>query len=204
MRTIEEQHENLLIVATGSIHVALLPVYLQLIQQRVRVALRVVMTADAARFLPPRTVADFANVEVYSELHDRLPEGHAVHVGLPLWADRILVLPGTANSIAKAANGVTDDAASLCVQGFGGPRHVAPAMSQTLWNSPATKRNVATLTDDGWLIITPRACEAMGTGHPGEGLSPTPRRVIEHLTKAMSHTMIVAPGRSKSSPGLSI
>lgn len=200
MTPIEEHHERLLIVATGSIHVALLPAYLQLMQQRVKAVLRVVMTAEAASFLPARTVADFANVEVYSELHDRLPEGHAVHVGLPLWADRLLVLPGTANAIAKAANGITDDTASLCIQGFCGPRHIAPAMSQTLWNSPATKRNVATLTDDGWTIVGPQTCEAVGTRSPGEGVSPTPRLVLDHLTTAMSQISTVASKTASAMP----
>jgi phosphopantothenoylcysteine synthetase/decarboxylase len=185
---LDNPEERLLLVATGSVHVALLPLYLQVFERHLRCAVRVVMTEAASQFLPVRTVQDFTGAETFTHLREMTGDGHSAHVGLPKWATRLLVLPCTANSLSKAAQGVADDLASLCVQGFEGPKHLAPAMSQSLWRSPAIMRNASVLRQDGWDVIEPRSCVALGTRDPGEGLSPTPRLVLTRLAEAMRTT----------------
>ena len=62
-------------------------------------------------------------------------------------ADLLLIAPATANTIAKLAHGLANDALS-CVALALNPQAkilIAPAMNGKMWLHPATRQNVATL-----------------------------------------------------------
>ena len=83
----------------------------------------------------------------------------------------------TANIIAKIANGVADDFLSSTYLACTAPVLIAPAMNTTMWEHPATQRNLERLRADGVHFIAPDAGE-MACGTIGPGRLSEPERIV--------------------------
>ena len=115
---------------------------------------RVVLTRSATRFIGATTFAGLTGKPAVVDLWDPAYPGE-VHVELSQWADAVLVAPATANLLARAAQGLADDAALATLSCAKGPVFFAPAMHERMWLHPATQRNVAQLKADGAHFIGP-------------------------------------------------
>lgn len=125
-------------------------------------------------------------------------EGRAEHVELARIADLIIVVPATANSLARLAAGFADDMVSLTVLASDAPVVVAPAMHSNMWLSPATQANVKTLRERGVHVIDPTS-GALGSGDSGVGRLPAPEeiaRVALNVLEARSRASSALAGRT--------
>ncbi|QYO66656.1 bifunctional phosphopantothenoylcysteine decarboxylase/phosphopantothenate--cysteine ligase CoaBC [Leptolyngbya sp. 7M] len=90
------------------------------------------------------------------------------HINFSQDIDLLLIVPATANIIAKFANGVADDFLSSTYLASTAPVMIAPAMNTTMWEQPATQRNIQRLKADGVHFVEPvageLACKTVGTG----------------------------------------
>src|SRR5262249_2175752 len=112
---------------------------------------RVVMTADAQRFITPLAFKTLSRQPVVTDLYDEEEGWKPTHIKLADEAGMLLIAPATANIIAKLAHGLADDALS-CVALALNPRAcllIAPAMNGKMWLHPATQANVAMLKSRG-------------------------------------------------------
>ncbi|SVC61314.1 uncharacterized protein METZ01_LOCUS314168, partial [marine metagenome] len=110
----------------------------------------VVLTRDAQQFVKPLPFQTLTKRRVITSLYDEEESGVA-HVQAADRADLLLVAPATANTLAKLALGLADDALG-CVALALRPEAqllVAPAMNGKMWRHAATEANVATLTERG-------------------------------------------------------
>jgi phosphopantothenoylcysteine decarboxylase/phosphopantothenate--cysteine ligase len=112
---------------------------------------RVAATAGALRFIGPATLEGLTG---QPPLTDLWAEGRAMdHIHLTRWADYAVLCPAGANTLAKIAAGLADDAPSALALAW--PRdkafHIFPAMNTEMLNSPATQHNLAVLTERFWL-----------------------------------------------------
>lgn len=118
---------------------------------------RVVMTADALRFITPLAFKTLSRHPVVTDLYDEEEGWKPTHIELADEADLLLIAPATANNLAKLAAGVADDALT-CIALALNPRAktlIAPAMNGKMWLHPATQRNVVTLQERGVQFIGP-------------------------------------------------
>lgn len=166
-------------------HVSLLPAYVQVLRSRLPIELTIVLSATAHRFVSDEALCALTGRPTHGPLDDVGSSGAPRHVEIGEWADLVLVLPASANTIAKLAGGFASDLGSAVVLAASCPIAVAPAMRQTMWESAAVKRNVAQLKEDGVDILQPRPCPAAGALDPAsgaeEGLSSTPALVLKYL-----------------------
>lgn len=133
----------------------------------------VVLTEGGARFVSALTFQALSGNRVWMSLWDGQGEGGMAHIGLGRGADAILVAPATADVLARLAQGHADDLLSTLCLACDCPLLVAPAMNRQMWESPATRRNVATLKGDGVTILGPAGGEqACGETGPGRMLEP--------------------------------
>ena len=102
---------------------------------------RVAMTEDAQRFVGATTFEALSHHEVVTSLYG-MRESSVPHVDLADFADAIVVVPATANVIAKMRAGIADDAASTTLVAAHCPVLVAPAMNVHMWKNAATQENV--------------------------------------------------------------
>ncbi len=126
-----------------------------LTKQKCRV--RVVMTADAQRFITPLPFKVLTRQPVVTDLYDEVEAWQPAHIRLADEADLLLIAPATANVMAKLAHGLADDALT-CVALALNPKAkilIAPAMNGKMWLHPATQQNAATLKARGAEFIGP-------------------------------------------------
>jgi phosphopantothenoylcysteine synthetase/decarboxylase len=146
----------------------------------------VVMTADAQRFIAPLPFKTLSRHPVLTDLYDEEEGWKPAHIKLADEADLLLVAPATANTIAKMAHGLANDALT-CIALALNPNAkvlVAPAMNGKMWLHPATQKNVAELRGRGVEFIGPEE-GLLSCGYEGLGrlwpVEKVAQRVFELL-----------------------
>ena len=128
----------------------------------------VAMTKHATEFVQPLTFG--ALTEKYVLTDDYAPGNPdpIAHINFSQNIDLLLIVPATANIIAKFANGIADDFLTSTYLAATAPVLIAPAMNTTMWEHAATQRNIALLKQDGVYFVAPisgeLACKTVGTG----------------------------------------
>jgi phosphopantothenoylcysteine decarboxylase/phosphopantothenate--cysteine ligase len=129
---------------------------------------RVVMTEGATHFVTPTTFQALSGQPVRVSLWDEAGEAAMGHIELAKWAERVLVAPASADTLARLAHGFADDLLSTVVLATAAPVYVAPAMNQQMWANLAVQANVGTLRVRGVGILGPadgdQACGDIGSG----------------------------------------
>lgn len=131
---------------------------------------RVVLTADAQRFVTALPFKTLSRGPVVTDLYDEAEGWQPSHIELADAADLLLIAPATANFIAKLAHGLADDALSCVALALNPSARVlvAPAMNGKMWLHAATQANVVTLQRRGVEFIGPEA-GLLACGYEGIG-----------------------------------
>jgi len=109
----------------------------------------VAMTRHATEFVQPLTFRALTDRHVIVDDYDPANPDPIAHINFSQNIDLLLIVPATANIIAKFANGVADDFLSSTYLATTAPVMIAPAMNTTMWEQPATQRNIEQLRADG-------------------------------------------------------
>ena len=129
---------------------------------------RVVMTEGATHFVTPTTFQALSGQPVRVSLWDEAGEAAMGHIELAKWAERVLIAPASADTIARLAHGFADDLLATVVLATAAPVYIAPAMNQQMWANLAVQANVGTLRVRGVGILGPadgdQACGDIGSG----------------------------------------
>ncbi|TCV92675.1 phosphopantothenoylcysteine decarboxylase/phosphopantothenate--cysteine ligase [Luteibacter rhizovicinus] len=132
------------------------------------VEVRVVMTEGATHFITPTTMQALSGQPVRVSLWDEAGEAAMGHIELARWAERFIVAPASADTIARLAHGFANDLLTTVALATAAPVFVAPAMNQQMWAHAAVQANVATLRQRGVTILGPadgdQACGDIGSG----------------------------------------
>jgi phosphopantothenoylcysteine decarboxylase/phosphopantothenate--cysteine ligase len=145
--------------------------------QKAGCEVRVAMTHRACEFIQPLTFRALSGSHVIVD--DYAPDNPdpIAHITFSQTVDLLIVAPATANVIAKFSNGIADDFLTSTYLACTAPVLVAPAMNTTMWEHPATQRNLQQLRADGVHIMEPDAGE-MACGTIGPGRLSDPERIV--------------------------
>ena len=124
----------------------------------------VILTAAATHFITPLTFQSVTGRSAYTDADLWGNEAHVLHVGLAHSADLLVIAPATANTLAKLAQGTSDDLLSLTALAATCPLLLAPAMDGGMFSHPATQANLRLLVERGARIVGPEE------GHLASGL----------------------------------
>ncbi|MCX7661996.1 MAG: hypothetical protein N2Z79_04870 [Candidatus Omnitrophica bacterium] len=129
----------------------------------------VIMTKEAQELIRPLLFQNLSQNKVYTDLFS-LPEAWEIqHVSLAEKADLILVLPATANIIAKVASGLCDDLLSCVILATKAEVLFCPAMNENMYKNKITQENIKKLKKIGYKFVEPikgrLACGKIGFGH---------------------------------------
>jgi phosphopantothenoylcysteine decarboxylase / phosphopantothenate---cysteine ligase len=131
-----------------------------------------VLTDNGGQFVTPLSLQALSESKVYTELFSLTDESEMGHIQLSRSADLLVVVPATANILAKMAAGLADDLASTVLLATDKPVLVAPAMNVRMWLHPATQANLSTITGRGVQVVQPTegpmACNEFGFGRLAE------------------------------------
>jgi phosphopantothenoylcysteine decarboxylase/phosphopantothenate--cysteine ligase len=146
----------------------------------------VVMTAEAERFVTPLTFASLTARPVYTSLWD-LPE-RIPHIRLVREAQVALVVPATANLIAKLAAGIADDLLTAALLAARIPRILAPAMNEAMYEDPATQANISALRARGYEFVDPER-GFLAERELGVGRLASEARILQALDRALTRRL---------------
>ena len=136
------------------------------------VGVRPVLTAGGAHFVTAMSLQALAEAPVQTDLWSLDDESRMGHIQLSRAADLVVVVPASADILARMAGGLADDLATTVLLATDKPVLVAPAMNVRMWTHPATVANMATLRERGVHVVGPEAgamaCNEYGTGRLAE------------------------------------
>ena len=144
----------------------------------------VVLTASAQKFVAPMSFQGVTGRPVLTDLFSE--EGGALHIRLGREADVVCIAPGTADFLARAAQGRADDLLGTTLLATRAPVVICPAMNDRMFAHPQVQANLAHVRDRiGYLVAGPAdGALAVGEGE-GPGRMLEPADIVEHIGRAL-------------------
>ncbi len=176
--------KRILLIIGGGIAAFKVPELIRLLRGQ-GAAVTPVLTAAGAQFVTPLTVSTLAGEAAHADLFDLTHEAEIGHIQLSRAADLVVVVPATADLMAKMAAGLANDLASTLLLATDKRVLIAPAMNVRMWNHPATQRNIATLRADGVLFAGPTEGD-MACGEFGPGRMVEPAMIVVAIGQALA------------------
>jgi len=145
---------------------------LRLLQDH-EIRVQVIMTQAAQEFVRPLTFAALSGEKVITGMFDSGDaepniESAVEHIAVAQAIDALVVVPATADIIAKFAQGIANDFLTTLFLATTAPVVIAPAMNVNMWNHPATRGNIEVLRKRGVQVVEPDsgylACGMLGPG----------------------------------------
>ena len=177
------KHKNIILGVCGSIAAYKSAILVRLLV-KAGANVKVILTADAANFITPLTLATLSKNPVYTQYFDPETGVWSNHVELGLWADLVLIAPASANTIAKMASGLCDNLLTAVYLSAKCPVYFAPAMDLDMWKHESTTHNVELLKSYGNKMISPGSGE-LASGLYGAGRMAEPDEIIDHLLSSL-------------------
>ena len=146
----------------------------------------VIMTRNATEFITPLTFESLTHTKCVTDTFDRNHPWEVEHIALADKADVLVIAPATANCIAKLAHGIADDMLTTTVLACTCPKIIAPAMNTKMLENPATQRNLKTLEEDGYIIVTP-GDGYLACGTVGKGRMEEPANILEEILHVIAY-----------------
>lgn len=135
-------------------------------------SVRCVLTKGGAQFVTPLSLSALSEDKVYTDLFSLTDEAEMGHIQLSRDADLLLVVPASADILAKMAHGMADDLATTALLATDKAVMVAPSMNVRMWTHAATQANLTTLQARGVHVVGPvegdMACGEFGPGRMAE------------------------------------
>ncbi len=178
------QSKRILLIVGGGV-AAYKALVLTRLLRKAGVGVTPILTAAGAQFVTPLSLSALAENKVYQDLFSLTDEAEMGHIELSRSADLIVVVPATADLMARAAQGLAGDLASTTLLATDKPVLMAPAMNVRMWEHAATQRNLATLKADGVRIVGPDE-GVMACGEYGPGRMAEPEVIFQAVMDALA------------------
>jgi len=167
---------TVLVGACGGIALYKVPLLISRLRE-LRAGVHVIMTEAATRFVSPLTFQTVSGNAVHTDLFARPQLWNVEHIALAERADLMVLVPATANILAKAATGIADDFLTTTLLAVTCPVLVVPAMNAAMYRHPATSRNIETLRGFGHEVLEPDTGR-LASGAVGPGRYPSTERIL--------------------------
>ncbi len=141
-------------------------------------SVRCVLTRAGAQFVTPLSLSALSEDKVYTDIFSLTDEAEMGHIQLSRDADLLLVVPASADILAKMAQGLADDLATTALLATDKAVMAAPAMNVRMWTHPATRANIETLRRAASISSAPTratwpAASSARAAWPNRARSPT-------------------------------
>jgi len=148
--------------------------------------IKTILTKSSKEFITPLSVASLSQGKVYDDLFNVENESEMDHIALSRWADVIVVVPATANTISKLSQGSSEDLASTVILASNKKIFLVPAMNVRMWEHQSTKDNLKKLRGYGYKLIGPKIGD-MACGEFGEGKMSEPSEILRAIQDLFSN-----------------
>ena len=165
--------------------------------------IEVIMTEAACELMAPLTFTTLCGCPVHCKMFQEQSNGEVEHIAIGDRADLMVIVPATANIIAKAAHGIADDLLSTVILAADSPVMYFPAMNTRMWEHPVQQENIAKLRSLGFEVIDPDegflACGTAGKGRLGsidmiEEKILSAMAALDHQQDLAGKTVLISAG----------
>lgn len=171
--------KHILICVTGSIAAYKACDLVSQLSKDKDLSVDVIMTKSACEFVQPLSFEALLRKKVYLSTFDS-DDGDIHHISLAKKADLMVMVPASANSIAKVVHGIADDLlTSTWLAGYC-PKLICPAMNTHMYENPATQDNLQKAKSYGIHIMEPTAGH-LACGDSGKGKLPSVPEILNEI-----------------------
>ena len=148
--------------------------------QKAGAEVRVTMTPSATRFVGLETFASLSNHDVAVEIFpdEEQATEWTRHINWGEWADLFVIAPCTGNTLAKIANGISDNMLTATVLAARSPILICPTMDGEMYESPSVTENLTKVKGFGYHILEPES-GFLASGLDGKGRLPEIETILE-------------------------
>jgi len=181
-------NKKIILGVTGSISAYKAAELIRLLKKR-GADVQVVMTKSAKEFISPLTLQALSGKPVLENMWEPTEGNGMEHINQSRKSDLILVVPASANFIAKLAQGLADDLLSNICLARNCPILIAPSMNKNMWENSATQRNISLVTQDGVNISGPENGE-QACGEEGMGRLINEKMLLLDINKSLKFPIL--------------
>lgn len=161
---------------------------------------KVILTKHAEKFVSKLTFEALCHNYVETDLFDESNEDPIAHITLAKWADLMIIVPATANIIAKVTHGISDDLLSTTFLACNKHKMICPAMNTQMYENPITQKNIQACKDLGYQILDP-VVGHLACNDTGKGKMIEPADIVEAIdnyfntsNKLSKKTVLISAG----------
>lgn len=161
---------------------------------------KVILTKHAEKFVSKLTFEALCHNYVETDLFDESNEDPIAHITLAKWADLMIIVPATANIIAKVTHGISDDLLSTTFLACNKHKMICPAMNTQMYENPITQKNIQACKDFGYQILDP-VVGHLACNDTGKGKMIEPADIVEAIdnyfntsNKLSGKTVLISAG----------
>ena len=148
------------------------------------IKVQVILTKGGERFVTALSVAALSEEKVYQDLFSLKDETEMGHIRLSRENDLIIVAPASANIIAHAAAGISNDLATTVLLAANKPIFFVPSMNVEMWKNPITQKNIKFLKNNNFNFIGPDSGD-LACGEEGDGRMSEPQEIFKYITSTI-------------------
>lgn len=145
--------------------------------------LEVIMSEAATHFVTPLSIQSLTKKKVYVDIFDGEVE-RITHIDIVKDADLFIIVPASANTIAKVAYGFADNMLTAAFLAATCPKLIVPAMNVHMYENMITQQNIQKCKDMGMIFIEP-ASGLLACGDIGKGKIPDEDTIISMIDYAL-------------------
>ena len=128
----------------------------------------VIMTKNATEFITPLTFESLTRHNVMIDTFEKVADRSVKHISIAKRADAFIIVPATANVIAKIVHGIADDMLTTTFLAAKCKKVICPAMNTNMYENPITQQNLKLCRQYGYHIIEPDS-GYLACGDTGQG-----------------------------------
>lgn len=128
----------------------------------------VILTKNATQFITPLTFEALIDHNVVVDTFEKVQNRSIHHISIAKKADLFILVPASANVIAKVAHGIADDMLTTTFLACNKQKVICPAMNTQMYENPITQENLQRCRDLGYAILEP-AIGHLACGDTGKG-----------------------------------
>lgn len=151
----------------GSISACKIPELIKILKTQ-GADVRIMLTDAAKQFITPLSLQILSGYKVYDNIFDYNNAKIIHHIELAKWPDLIVLVPATANLIARITAGIANDCVTTICLASNAQLVIVPSMNNQMYNAIITQENINRLKKRGILIWGPvsgkQACGDYGYG----------------------------------------
>ncbi len=142
----------------------------------------VIMTKNATQFIAPLTFEALIHHNVIVDTFEKVQNRSIHHISIAKKADLFILVPASANVIAKVVHGIADDMLTTTFLACNKQKVICPAMNTQMYENPITQENLRRCRQLGYALLEPESGH-LACGDSGKGKLCATEKIMDYVER---------------------